>query len=572
MADRAQAATLAGIALPLVWDLAVARYRDAAGVLVPEAVVRQALEAVIADSRARLAILAERFGAGDLDALAFRVAAREELRVAYGLAAALAHGGADQMTGTAWGTLGAQLRRAYGFLDQLALQVVTGEVSVAQLTARAQMYAGGAWQVYQAAQGFVAVQAGHTEERSVLDGGEHCAACEAEAARGWVPLGMLVPIGERTCLTNCRCERETRPAAPAALEAAGWRDWEIKWNPHQPRGPDGRWIGGGGSESGGSGTQQVHIRSEAGLRADQARTRRALERLTERRMGAFREIGRRASAGDDAGSAAAERTFNALGEQQRYYQGRFVALSDALRVRRGGLAPDARATAEYRAVAEAFGEHLHVTGDAAHPGLQRDLQHLRDLPPRIATRLREAGLRGVHLGTADLPHLDDLGDLHNEQPRGWTPGATWDSVGGVYDGTRHVAAVASLGRSGSRATVLHELGHAMGDLFRMPVGTGALGERRIDDHPDLVAAHQRLFHKLSPYEQQAGPGGRPGRQEFWAESVAHYFTSPPREFEQQYDGEYRQLLRRWLGASHKTSEWEYASSSPGRGAAGLDWG
>lgn len=49
-----------------------------------------------------------------------------------------------------------------------------------------------------------------TEYRSVLNPAEHCDQCIEEANRGWVPYGMLVPIGSRQCLGNCKCHYEFR--------------------------------------------------------------------------------------------------------------------------------------------------------------------------------------------------------------------------------------------------------------------------------------------------------------------------------------------------------------------------
>ena len=59
--------------------------------------------------------------------------------------------------------------------------------------------------------------AGFDEERSVLDEGAlHCADCPAEAAKGWVPVGELTPIGERECMTKCRCSIEFRKSHTAS--------------------------------------------------------------------------------------------------------------------------------------------------------------------------------------------------------------------------------------------------------------------------------------------------------------------------------------------------------------------
>jgi hypothetical protein len=208
MAD--QEARRDGYVLPLVWLAARGVYVDQLGKVVPERVLRQALQTVMADSSARLGMLAERFTDGRLSALEWRTAMRDELETSYGLAAALAHGGVEAMDATAWATLGAELRHTYGFVDQFALQVEQGTVSVAQAVTRAAMYAGGAHMVYELFRRGDAQQRGETQERNILQPGDNCAGCLAATDAGWVSVGTLPHPGERDCLTHCRCTLEFR--------------------------------------------------------------------------------------------------------------------------------------------------------------------------------------------------------------------------------------------------------------------------------------------------------------------------------------------------------------------------
>jgi hypothetical protein len=52
--------------------------------------------------------------------------------------------------------------------------------------------------------------AGYDEERSIRHASDSCEGCIREERRGWVAIGELVPIGDRNCLTRCRCEIERR--------------------------------------------------------------------------------------------------------------------------------------------------------------------------------------------------------------------------------------------------------------------------------------------------------------------------------------------------------------------------
>lgn len=49
--------------------------------------------------------------------------------------------------------------------------------------------------------------------RSLAEGYRHCACCVSEAARGWVPLEEVVPIGDCQCMANCACSLEYSAAA-----------------------------------------------------------------------------------------------------------------------------------------------------------------------------------------------------------------------------------------------------------------------------------------------------------------------------------------------------------------------
>lgn len=61
-----------------------------------------------------------------------------------------------------------------------------------------------------------ALRAGYTETRRVLGVAEHCdrskdrPGCVELAARGWIPIWQMIPIGGATCRSNCKCHLEFR--------------------------------------------------------------------------------------------------------------------------------------------------------------------------------------------------------------------------------------------------------------------------------------------------------------------------------------------------------------------------
>jgi len=184
----------------------------------------------------------------------------------------------------------------------------------------------------------------------------------------------------------------------------------------------------------------------------------------------------------------------------------------------------------YPNLVTALGSVLRVD-DYNEPKIQRWVRHLAQIPSALHTRLVQAGLTEIHLGNCGVPDLDNLGHLRDITPRGWAAGSSWDQVEGCYDSdTKIIVAGNALGGSNSR--ILHEYGHAVGDL---------LGH---DHDHELIAAHIRCYSRLSPYYKQGGAGALAGREEMFAESFAEYFIFSRAEIERRYDAQYVTFLEK----------------------------
>jgi hypothetical protein len=83
-------------------------------------------------------------------------------------------------------------------------------VAAGELARRLMMYAMSGHAAVQSALGDRARERGLTSERNILAIADNCTGCVVETGRGWVPIGSLVPIGERDCLSNCLCTYEYR--------------------------------------------------------------------------------------------------------------------------------------------------------------------------------------------------------------------------------------------------------------------------------------------------------------------------------------------------------------------------
>lgn len=96
--------------------------------------------------------------------------------------------------------------RQLSYLDRLLNEIQTGKQKLdGSLLRRVMMYAGGGWAMLYEMVKRMAIAGGYTNEENILGIADHCEGCLEETAKGRVPIGTLVPIGERLCLSNCRC-------------------------------------------------------------------------------------------------------------------------------------------------------------------------------------------------------------------------------------------------------------------------------------------------------------------------------------------------------------------------------
>lgn len=192
------------------WDEATRRYYYDDGTVVPAATIKEWLIAYEDAMRERLRELAEDWIDGRIDEAEFITEAKEEIRDGHRLAAVVAFGGLAAMTAANWGKVGALVREQYQYFNDFVNGTNLDEATAAGLASRAGLYASAIYPTFVASVQYREIDNGATEERSVLNPAEHCDECVEEADRDWVPIGELVPIGDRTCMVNCKCDYETR--------------------------------------------------------------------------------------------------------------------------------------------------------------------------------------------------------------------------------------------------------------------------------------------------------------------------------------------------------------------------
>jgi hypothetical protein len=165
---------------------------------------------------------------------------------------------------------------------------------------------------------------------------------------------------------------------------------------------------------------------------------------------------------------------------------------------------------------------IDIKGTADARDAQLVAQELAKFPPYVLQILRGQGTRIVVCRGSVTEYRTDLRGVH---PRGWPPGATWDTVPGLNFAGRNEVVIATVGHGtpagahvpatgeghGSSNLVLHESAHAV-DLD----GTGA----HRSGGAAFNAARTGDAATLGPYESQAGTAGQ---EETYAESAARYY-------------------------------------------------
>lgn len=173
--------------------------------MVKRQAIQDLLRTVVAGSERRLGLLGSLYADGTLTGRQFYELMAREVKLGTNVATALAKGGWQNVTQTEWGANGAQCRAEYGRLREFVRAVENGELSAAQIEARAKLYANTAygryWEIEQAAQR----ARGKTKMRILTVGDDRvCPECVAEEARGWQAIGnWQVPLH-----AGCRCDEE----------------------------------------------------------------------------------------------------------------------------------------------------------------------------------------------------------------------------------------------------------------------------------------------------------------------------------------------------------------------------
>lgn len=187
------------------WNPTAGRYIGSNGQFVARPKIRAAIDDVLRKNALRVRDLSNQLRAGSISLDTWWFEMRAAVKDANLFSAAAARGGWAQMTPTDFGRVGAAVRRQYAYLDRFVGEIDAGMTLDGRFLNRAMSYMNSGRTLYEDITADVDEDRGMTEEKNVLSSAEHCGGCLDETARGVVPIGELVPIGNRTCRGNCRC-------------------------------------------------------------------------------------------------------------------------------------------------------------------------------------------------------------------------------------------------------------------------------------------------------------------------------------------------------------------------------
>lgn len=188
------------------WNEAARQYISPSGKFVPRAEIRGALDDFITSVTKSMGDVADRLIGGEISLAEWQTTMMELSKQANLAGTAMESGGWFQLGPEEFGRAGNRIRNEYNYLREFASQIESGKQPLnGTLRRRAQLYGEQGRVTYYDAARASAKSDGFNQERSILNPADHCDSCVEQAAKGWSPIESLIPIGSRTCRSNCKC-------------------------------------------------------------------------------------------------------------------------------------------------------------------------------------------------------------------------------------------------------------------------------------------------------------------------------------------------------------------------------
>lgn len=193
------------------YNSSAGRYIDSRGRFVSNSDIRKAVDAVIVSAKAELPKLTQQLVDGKLSLPEWQTKMASNIRVLHTSMGAAAKGGWANMKAADFGRVGQLTRTQYVYLNRFAIELESGKQKLGQgAVYRSTLYGEAGRKTYEVTKRIVMDEQGFDEERNVLGEADHCEDCLDATSQGWVPIGTLIPVGDRVCRTKCHCETEYR--------------------------------------------------------------------------------------------------------------------------------------------------------------------------------------------------------------------------------------------------------------------------------------------------------------------------------------------------------------------------
>jgi hypothetical protein len=213
----------------LVYNPSAARYIASNGRFISGKAVRAIIDADIDAASQRmvqhgdtLKVAARAFKNGEISQDEYTAAVRDwrdkmaaDVKAQHLGQGAAACGGFHNLNQSRYGSIGAALKVQYAYLGNTAIELAgnpdlaLGEAKGRRsLDDRAKAFAQASRGTFERLQQMEHIDAGFAYEENELHADEHCKglnSCEAETARGRVPIGTLIMVGKRKCKVFCKC-------------------------------------------------------------------------------------------------------------------------------------------------------------------------------------------------------------------------------------------------------------------------------------------------------------------------------------------------------------------------------
>lgn len=189
------------------YNVKLGRYIDGSGRMVPNTIIRQAVDVSITSSQDSVKKLAVQLQKGEISLAQWQTATGRDIKTLHVATALVALGGSKMASQADYGYMGKLIKDQYKFLNGFANDVATGVQRLdGTFLNRVRLYVEAGRGTFHSVETREKKLAGIKLAARVLGPADSCPGCVHQAGLGYVPIDEVAPIGSQQCRTNCRCE------------------------------------------------------------------------------------------------------------------------------------------------------------------------------------------------------------------------------------------------------------------------------------------------------------------------------------------------------------------------------